>query len=702
MNKYLVRGLGFFNDAYDLFVMNIVNVVLTEQYTKHVYTSYVKSWVSAAAIIGAVIGQLLFGFLGDVFGRRVNMIATCVLLIVGSILCTVAYGGSGSATLWFLVGARIILGIGIGGEYPLAASSSAEDSTTSAERNTRVATTFSLQGVGQVVAAILGNLLVEALADGKPGENSDSRLETVWRLLFAIGCIPAAVICYYRITAEETEAYKAMQERSAAVTRVGAEKKARLSFILRHYWVNLLGTAGTWFLFDIIYYAQNLFSASILSVIGVKNSSLQQVTTMNAFVALLALPGYYVAIYFINRLGRKKMALQGFFFMGVLCLILAIFWDDLQDQTVLFIVLYGLTLFFANFGPNTATFVLPTEMYPTPIRSTCHGISAAAGKGGAAIGSFGFSIWVENESFGYDGAFYTFCAIAFVSIPLTWFCVFDNNVPIEEMDAEFLPVFWKCVKMEGRPPNQARAPYASLLSMVEAAGLANPRFVVEQLEADHGVTTVPELVEVLEDPEVSKSIKSLWRLRLSKCAGIVSTTRESNAPLSPPARGPQAPLGGVKGRVLSRWKPGGDDGIEIVVMQGDLTECKTDAIVNAANSDLVHGGGVAGAISRKGGRVVQDESSAWIKANGRLAVGSAMFTGGGRLPARYVVHTVGPSLGNSSQPTPAQTEQLGSAVQSALLVGGRLGISSIALPGISTGIFGYPLDRAARDILRES
>jgi PHS family inorganic phosphate transporter-like MFS transporter len=158
---------------------------------------------------------------------------------------------------------------------------------------------------------------------------------------------------------------------------------------------------------------------------------------MNAFVSLLALPGYFVAIYFINRLGRKKMAIQGFFFMGVLCLILAIFWDDLQDQTVLFIILYGLTLFFANFGPNTATFVLPTEMYPTPIRSTCHGFSAACGKAGAAIGSFGFSIWVADESFGYDGAFYTFCAIAFVSIPLTWFCVFDNDLPIEEMDAEF-------------------------------------------------------------------------------------------------------------------------------------------------------------------------------------------------------------------------------------------------------------------------
>ncbi|KAG7380680.1 hypothetical protein PHYPSEUDO_006945 [Phytophthora pseudosyringae] len=75
------------------------------------------------------------------------------------------------------------------------------------------------------------------------------------------------------------------------------------------------------------------------------------------------------------------MALQGFFFMGVLCLILATFWDDLQDQSVLFIILYGLTLFFSNFGPNT-------EMYPTPIRSTCHEISAACGRAGAAIGSF--------------------------------------------------------------------------------------------------------------------------------------------------------------------------------------------------------------------------------------------------------------------------------------------------------------------------
>ncbi|EGZ10369.1 hypothetical protein PHYSODRAFT_304289 [Phytophthora sojae] len=320
------------------------------------------------------------------------MIFTCCLLILGGVLCAAAYAGDGRATIWFLVAARLILGIGIGGEYPLAASSTAEDSTDSADRNT--------SGVGQVTAAILGNLLVQAFADGKPGENSGSRLEAVWRILFAIGVIPALVVCYFRFTAEESAAYKNAHQRGQ-IAQATTQQQARLSFILRHYGVSLLGTAGTWFLFDIVYYSQNLFSTSILKVVGLSNPSLQQVTTEVAFVSLMALPGYFVAVYAINRPGRKKMQLQGFFFMKILCLVMAIFWDDLKEHSILFIILYGLTLFFSNFGPNMSTFVLPTEIY------------------------------------GYSGAFYTFAAISLVSIPLTWFCVFDNTKGIDEMDADF-------------------------------------------------------------------------------------------------------------------------------------------------------------------------------------------------------------------------------------------------------------------------
>lgn len=437
MNKFFVRGLGFFNDAYDLFIMNVINVVLTEQYGKDVYTSNLKSAVSAAALIGAVIGQIAFGILGDVFGRKTNMVATCALLIVGGVLCTGAHASTPTGTIWFLVLARGLLGIGIGGEYPLAASSTAEDATNVEERNARVALTFSLQGIGSLMASLVGNLLVQSLANGQTGDNDPQKLEVVWRLLFGIGIIPALIVCHHRLFAEETEAYKATQERQRQARNEGASSNVGISFIFRHYWKSLLGTAGCWFLFDIAFYAQNLFSASILSVVGLRDPSLQQITLENVFIALMGLPGYYVACFFINRLGRRLIQLQGFFLQSLLFLCLAFWWEDLKINAILFIILFGCTLFFANFGPNTTTFVLPTEMYPTQIRGTCHGISAASGKVGAAIGSFGFSIWVEDKSFGYPGAFYTFAALTFVSIPLTWFCTFDNDRGLDALDKEF-------------------------------------------------------------------------------------------------------------------------------------------------------------------------------------------------------------------------------------------------------------------------
>ncbi|OQS04461.1 inorganic phosphate transporter [Thraustotheca clavata] len=426
---FLVRGLGFFNDAYDLFVMNVVNVVLEEQYGKDVYTPEVKGAVSAAALVGAIIGQIAFGYLADVLGRRVCMIVTCAILILGGVICALASGGSPSATLWILVVARGFLGVGIGGEYPLAAAASAEDASSVESRNQRVSLTFSLQGVGCVTAAIMGNILVSIHAPGPKGTASPESLEVIWRTLFGIGVIPSAFVFLFRYRAEETATF----EQSKTVISAGNNAKIPLTFVLKVYGRWLLGTAGAWFLFDIVFYAQNLFSASILKVVGIHNASLSEVTTQNVLVALVALPGYYVAVYFINRLGRRKMQLQGFFFMTLLFLILSGTWESLQSNVTMFIILYGLALFFSNFGPNTSTFVLPTEMFPTPIRARCHGFSAAMGKLGAAIGSYGFA--TQGQDLGATfGAFAFFCIL---SIPLTWYCTFDNANPLAEGDAEF-------------------------------------------------------------------------------------------------------------------------------------------------------------------------------------------------------------------------------------------------------------------------
>jgi O-acetyl-ADP-ribose deacetylase (regulator of RNase III) len=125
----------------------------------------------------------------------------------------------------------------------------------------------------------------------------------------------------------------------------------------------------------------------------------------------------------------------------------------------------------------------------------------------------------------------------------------------------------------------------------------------------------------------------------------------------------------------------------IELARGDITDLDVDAIVNAANSSLQLGSGVAGAIREKGGPSIQEECDRI----GRCPVGQAVVTGGGSLKARYVIHAVGP-LGSD----PDADEKLASACREALSRAAALGLSSIALPAISTGVFGFPLPRAAR------
>ncbi len=132
------------------------------------------------------------------------------------------------------------------------------------------------------------------------------------------------------------------------------------------------------------------------------------------------------------------------------------------------------------------------------------------------------------------------------------------------------------------------------------------------------------------------------------------------------------------------------------LMEGDITKLEVDAIVNAANQGLSHGGGVAGVISRRGGPAIQEESDAWVRQHGLVVTGSAIITSGGTLPARHVIHAVGPIYDGA----PRSAEQLASAVRAALQVADQHSLKSIALPAISTGIFGYPMGEAAQVMLQ--
>lgn len=131
----------------------------------------------------------------------------------------------------------------------------------------------------------------------------------------------------------------------------------------------------------------------------------------------------------------------------------------------------------------------------------------------------------------------------------------------------------------------------------------------------------------------------------------------------------------------------------LTLIEGDITQRNVDAIVNPANSYLQHGGGVAGAIVRKGGDIIQKESNEI----GFVEVGSSVITSSGALPCRAIIHTVGPRMGEGNE-----DKKLTKAINSCLELGLQKGFKSISIPAISSGIFGFPKDRCAKILVNET
>jgi O-acetyl-ADP-ribose deacetylase (regulator of RNase III) len=130
---------------------------------------------------------------------------------------------------------------------------------------------------------------------------------------------------------------------------------------------------------------------------------------------------------------------------------------------------------------------------------------------------------------------------------------------------------------------------------------------------------------------------------------------------------------------------------DLEIRQGDITREKVDAIVNAANQHLAHGGGVAAAIVQAGGRVIQQESEEWVRKHGLVVHSKPAYTSAGSLPCRYVIHAVGPVWGEGDEDT-----KLADAIKGSLKLAVELILESVAFPAISTGIFGFPKERAAQ------
>ncbi|KAI4301106.1 hypothetical protein L6164_034420 [Bauhinia variegata] len=442
----IISGMGFFTDAYDLFCISLVTKLLGRIYY-HVEGSpkpgslppNVSSAVNGVAFCGTLSGQLFFGWLGDKLGRKKVYGLTLVLMVVCSIASGLSFGHEPKAVMGTLCFFRFWLGFGIGGDYPLSATIMSEY----ANKRTRgafIAAVFAMQGFGILgggIFAIIISSIFEARFKAPPYAVDPvgftvPQADYVWRIILMFGALPAALTYYWRLKMPETARYTALvakdlnqaasdmskvlhvdiEAEPKQAEKISQEKGKEYGLFSnefrRRHGLHLLGTAITWFLLDIAFYSQNLFQKDIFSAIGwippaKTMSAIGEVFKIARAQTLIALcstvPGYWFTVALIDTMGRFVIQLMGFFFMTVFMFALAIpyhYWIQ-KAHLIGFVVLYSLTFFFANFGPNATTFVVPAEIFPARFRSTCHGISAAAGKLGAMVGAFGFLYLAQNK-----------------------------------------------------------------------------------------------------------------------------------------------------------------------------------------------------------------------------------------------------------------------------------------------------------------
>jgi MFS family permease len=388
----ITAGMGFFTDAYDLFIIGTATVLITKQW--HL-TSAETGLINSMTLISAFVGAFLFGRIADIFGRKRIYGLEAVLMVIGA---------AASAFSWnfaSLIAFRFLLGIGIGGDYPVSAVLMSEYANRK-DRGKLVGLVFSMQALGLVAGPIVGLIL---LSTGMPAN-------IAWRLMLGLGALPALSVVYFRRRMPESPRYesKVKGRVSKAITElttysdgavsldeVIAEVPRRMglkAFLAnKQYLLYLIGTAGSWFLFDYAYYGNAVSTPLVVkSVLGAGKHPLTETLALSLLVFLIAaVPGYFLAAWLMDRIGHRRLQLIGFPLMGLAFLVIGVV-PKLTTVVAPFLIIYGISYFFAEFGPNTTTFVLSAEVFPTSMRTTGHGISAGVAKVGAFIGVYLFPI----------------------------------------------------------------------------------------------------------------------------------------------------------------------------------------------------------------------------------------------------------------------------------------------------------------------
>lgn len=498
----LVAGIGFLTDAYDIFSINTIIPMLSIVYWEGNFPTSYQLGMNTATLLGSMIGQVVFGFLADRYGRRKMYGLELIVTIAASLgFATASTGVNGSMSIiGLLIFWRLIMGVGIGADYPLSAVITAEFAPTK-YRARMLAAVFFCQPLGQLIAVLMAfaatagfrsyistlttDTSCSVQVSDTMGIECARMVDRAWRLVAGLGAVPAVVAMVFRLTIPESVYYildikndsnEAMHAKEYFRSRetLGRDDResmhmdyedtpkatvdgithlpqsAHQSTFHRHRlsepsitnsigptvedfedpqpfkasradlykylftdgnWTDLFAAAMNWMLLDFTFYLLGVNSSSFVPrMFGQKPGN--QLSPYNWLISnerhimestsIGALIGSAIAILAMHSYSRRKIQVWGFLILGCLFTIVGALYITLPrtNAHVAIVVFYGICQLFYNLGPNTTTFIIPAEAFPTRYRCTLYGIAAASGKLGSVLGQVVVVKVQSNERLG--------------------------------------------------------------------------------------------------------------------------------------------------------------------------------------------------------------------------------------------------------------------------------------------------------------
>ncbi|KAI5926757.1 major facilitator superfamily domain-containing protein [Camillea tinctor] len=395
-----------------------------------------KNWIAAVAyleILGIMVGQVAVGIIGDWIGRRWGLIQDAVIMVLGLLMLTGSWGLTLQGWVIMYAWSLFVYGIGVGGEYPITATSSMENAVTSGKLSTRddrlhrgrkVTMAFLMQGWGQFVnqVVLIVLLVIFNRGSGEPPYSATAAQYT-FRLSFAFPAIGTMWLAYYR-TWKMPAASKHLDKAKKKANVTGYDVRS-LKLTCGNFGGRLVATAGSWFCNDVFFYGNKLFQSQFISVISSNPNSLLTTWSWNLVNVIVSMAGYYAASLMIDNkmYGRKMMQQVGFLMCFVMFVIPAFKYDYYTSPAGIhsFQAMYFLSSFFNQFGPNSVTFLVAGEVFPTQIRASAHGFSAMIGKSGALLASVLYN-YIDTPT-----KFYVVPWFGLVGMLLTWIWLPDTT-----------------------------------------------------------------------------------------------------------------------------------------------------------------------------------------------------------------------------------------------------------------------------------